>query len=197
VVGPERQGDGSESTSLLWLPAETMRTVLANFAFNDWPVGAPTPTAGSWSWFSYGGADANTPVDDDAVDAADILLDREGVRVSVKVTSDTTGVAFLRALSESFKTTVMWNDELKIGMYPINLQPRDPYSSRLVSQYKRSVLSYGMNSSADHAETEVLVKYLFSDAQNKFTRETVYGAKAPQARVAGSYSQTYGPAEST
>lgn len=197
VVGPEIQGDGSEATALLDKPANMLRIALANFAFNDWPVGAPTPTSGSWGWFSQTVEDANTPIDADSNDDADSdFFDAHGITAAMLLTSDDTGLDILRTWAESFRCPIAWELPFEIVTRPIILNPRSPYPAEVISKFLRDIKKAEEQTQGSHVVTAHKTTYIFNSADGSFAKQRLDGNRFCEGKIETPFEFTYGPAES-
>ena len=174
VVGPEQQGDASDDTTLLKKPCQMLRIALANFVYNEYPIGSPEPNAGQPAFFASQGADANTPVDDTTFDASDIELSQRNEDASIFLTSSTIPETLVKEWSDTFLTLVGWNTESKLAAVYLNLFEKEWTNN--VSTVREDLGeiaendSIGLESLTDEVVSCYQVSYIFNPALNGFAQ---------------------------
>lgn len=197
VAGPETRGDGSGSTAVLVKPAAMLRIALANFCYNDWPVGAPTPGAGRWAWFSETAEDANTPIDADSNDDADDnFFDPHQATASMLLQSDDTGLGVIKTWAQSFRCPVGWDTPFELVTRPIKLNNRSPYATETITRFLRDIRKVQGKTRGSDAVTAHKTTYIFNSADGAFMRQRSDGNRFCVERVEKPFEFTYGPAES-
>lgn len=195
VVGPTRRGDFSFASSTMVEPAYMLRIALSNFAYNDWPIGAPTPAAGTWAWFSISGGDG-APVDVVSNDTADDdFFDPHNVTASMVLTSDDSGIDIIRTWAETFRCPVGWDLPFEIVTPPIMLNARSPYPTEKISKFLREVKRVEEATMGSDVVTAHRTTYIFNSADGQLAKQRVDGNRFVPERIETPFEFTYGPAE--
>lgn len=196
VLGPEQQGDGSQTGLTLEDAATMLRIILANFCYNEYPIDAPTPTAGSWSFFSQETADANTPINVDSNDDADSnFFNPYNVSASILATSDDTGIDIIKTWAKSFRCPVGWDIPFELVTRPIKLNNRDAYPTEVITKVLNEITKAEGQTKGTDVVTAHKTTYIFNASTGSFVNVREDGNRFCNDRKKEDYEFTYGPAE--
>ena len=199
VDGPEKNGDGSGGSTLLTAPAQMLETILANYAWNEWPLNALSSSLG-FRFFLVGGTPGSgkvTPFDTTARLTADGLLGNQNHTASIIITSDTAVKSFVETWATSFQAYVSWNSAMKLTPVVLPIHQKDIYTSNAVRKDTRQILgTLGQSTLGGDVYSKVTMGYIMNASTGSLVRTRIsHDSLNPDLRK-GDFDYTYGPANS-